>query len=154
MNSIAMVQSMGYNERQARAALSSTDNNLERSVTSARTSCTHIIITIIIIIICLLKRLSSAEYFYLNLFTDFSYSIPLPSPPSNITSIYSIHPCSYLYVHPYSYPCPYHHIMHACRALDWIFSRDDLDQAVDEVSESYSPLYLMYLMHSVHLTYS
>ena len=30
LNSIAMVQSMGYNERQARAALASTDNNLER----------------------------------------------------------------------------------------------------------------------------
>ena len=30
LSSIAMVQSMGYNERQARAALASTDNNLER----------------------------------------------------------------------------------------------------------------------------
>ena len=30
LNSIAMVQSMGYNERQARAALAATDNNLER----------------------------------------------------------------------------------------------------------------------------
>ena len=68
--------------------------------------------------------------------------------------IISYHIISY---HIISYHIISHHIIrifHACRALDWIFSRDDLDQAVDEVSEkpNHIPLYTMSSVHLISLT--
>ena len=130
---VSMIESMGYTDRQARGALTACDNNLERyQYLLYNTELLFLSVSV-----CVPVSVSVSVRFSVAVSASIFYSMSLNR---SHTHSYTLHSLTHTHSHTpsLSYPLSLSHsliIFILYRALDWIFSRDNLDDAVEEVIE-------------------